>query len=200
MPTNEYALHDGDRWFLYLPQAPHEFATEAVLADGLQGEPAQLDHWWGFDHKPERVEIRRENDPEPIVLTGPWLEISGAPPQLLPPGTRWFVNLPFALRERAEYAHVFPGHLVGFRGYIYDTIHKAYGDARVYIYENTLRVRTASSDGLVIMSRDWTFPDHIEGSNLAVALEHLEDYVDGLLAEVADFLDARCAQCGERWY
>lgn len=57
--------------------------------------------------------VQEEVASEPEVMAGPWLVLDGAPP---PDDPRvWTCKLPFALANRPEYRHLFPGHLEGFR-------------------------------------------------------------------------------------
>lgn len=52
-------------------------------------------------------------EPEPVTVPGPFVRLDGAPKP--DDGLAWLAHLPYALRERLEYLHLFPGRLVGFR-------------------------------------------------------------------------------------
>jgi hypothetical protein len=57
----------------------------------------------------ERTIIRSEVDLSDCI------ELVAHPPGAIPAGATWHSNLPYELRERNEYLHLFPGYLTGFR-------------------------------------------------------------------------------------
>lgn len=60
----------------------------------------------------ERPIIRTEVDLSDCV------ELAGTPPGAFPVGSTWHSKLPFELRERGEYLHLFPGYLTGLRAVV----------------------------------------------------------------------------------
>lgn len=56
--------------------------------------------------------IREDQPPVREPVEGPWLRLDGEPPP--DDGLTWMANLPYTLRERREYGHLFPGKLLGF--------------------------------------------------------------------------------------
>lgn len=69
---------------------------------------------------------------EPVE--GPWLRLDGKPPGDMEDGLTWTATLPYELRERKEYLHLFPGHLSGVRDAMKDVLEQIPG----------VRVHTAS--------------------------------------------------------
>jgi hypothetical protein len=57
--------------------------------------------------------VREPGEPVTEPVVGPWLRLDGEPPPR--DGRAWVASLPFELRRRAEYLHLFPGYMPGFR-------------------------------------------------------------------------------------
>jgi hypothetical protein len=60
--------------------------------------------------------VTEEQAPETVLAEGPWLRLEGEPAQGdSHAGRSWCSELPFELRHRPEFLHLFPGYFTGFR-------------------------------------------------------------------------------------
>jgi hypothetical protein len=93
----------------------------------------------GYDAKVDALyEAVREAEPSVRErVPGPWLWLDGEPPP--DDGLDWKATLPFELRARREYLHLFPGHLDGFRDAVKEAL-EAIPGARVYTASGTFDV------------------------------------------------------------
>lgn len=64
--------------------------------------------------------VTQEQEPEVTAVEGPWLRLDGEPPA--DDGRSWKANLPYALANRREYLHLFPGYMPGFREHMQEII------------------------------------------------------------------------------
>jgi hypothetical protein len=79
-----------------------------------------------FWHLYESVTVTEQPAPETVDLSSA-VVVEGTPPPT--DGLKWVPDLPYALKHRDEYGHLFPGKLVGFRAALAERLKEEFGDA-----------------------------------------------------------------------
>lgn len=83
----------------------------------LELTEAEYDQWRDLDDDELVFQLYSAvtvpGEPQAVPVDGPWLRLDGEPQP--DDGRSWIAELPYELRYRTEYRHLFPGYLVGFR-------------------------------------------------------------------------------------
>lgn len=157
----------------------------------------------------------RDEQPEPEYVTefGPCLD--GSPPEPLPFGLEWQPKLPWALTNRPEYGHLFPGSLSGGAAYLAAELQAAFPQANVYhrhpdanvkVYRQVpfeppkpRRTKRDRDRAMVTRSAEFRLWS-IEAPSRAAALAQLDLQIREAKAEVEEMGLAACGHCGGLGY
>jgi hypothetical protein len=111
--TTGYVLEDPDAASVRFPATLT--TTEWQLRIG-QGTATDHDTLWSLYKS-----VREKQDPIEETIDGPFVVLEGGEPPA-PDAPQWTVNLLDAVTQRPEYAHLFPGHIVGLRAHVHKLI------------------------------------------------------------------------------
>lgn len=148
--------------------------------------------------------------------------LEGEPPP--DDGLTWVADLPYALKHRPEYAHLFPGVLTGFRDALRAELAAEFGefgftsagvwsrrgsdpvkvtrqvrfDPPVFVPRTLKSGRKSTRDKVEKFARrEWSFspPDRIEGSNRVEATNEWHRLIGEFVSEVRDGVEVPCGHC-----
>lgn len=139
-------------------------------------------------YEPERQDVGPVREP----VEGPWLILDGAPPPDDGMGD-WIGELPYELRHRPEYLHLFPGHFSGFR----DAMKRALEDiAGVSVYGASSATSLSVSVRLTVPKLEppdrWDARPNLKGRTARDRKKILEQHNSGL-QQVTRQLEIPCA-------
>ncbi|MER7487994.1 hypothetical protein ABTY20_19210 [Streptomyces sp. NPDC126497] len=193
--------------------------TREQFDDRVRGDEDTL---WSF-----YTAVTEEQPPLEHVYDGPVMVLEGREPPA-PDEPQWIAQLPYVLAERAEYAHLFPGHIPGLAAHMMDvframpcvdfvslnfqnrpgvhvSLYVPYDEPRTEWRANTGRDGRPLKSGRnvpVKVNRRLTLPipDRVAADSYAEALELWEQQVAHWTGVVESVSVAACSHCDGKGY
>lgn len=197
------------------------YLTQAQYLERTDDEEPTYDRLTAAVYEPVYEELPDAREP----VEGDWLILDGAPAPI--DGREWLATLPSQLRIRAEYRHLFPGFLIGFRAAVNTRLNAIPGIqsyekggaflsvyAKVHLpkldpvpwearrpprkHQGRHRDNSEITDDLITRHLEFHVPDRIEAENQAAGARNW----DAKLAEIVGYISALvahpCPGCGGR--
>ncbi|MFB7649364.1 hypothetical protein ACFC0S_16100 [Streptomyces sp. NPDC056084] len=180
------------------------------------------DEYWGLYKR-----VTRDRTPVEHVYEGPFLPLEGRQPPA-PDEPQWRADLPIELTQRAEYRHLFPGHIPGLKQYlegqieqmprvlycfvdyqgvpgIHVTVRVPFDQPRTKFRADTGRRGQPLKSGrtvpvLVDRRLELPVPAAVPGPNYETALADWDRQVAFWLAQVEEAAVAACSSCDGKGY
>ncbi|GAA1110586.1 hypothetical protein [Streptomyces javensis] len=204
------------------PKALSErYPAELSVDDWNERSNAHDEYWDLYDR------ITEDLVPVEHVYEGPFMPLEGRQPPA-PNEPQWRAELPHELTQRAEYRHLFPGHIPGLKDIVAEhiktmpkvqycfvdyqgkpgihvTVKVPFDPPRTTIRYNTDRRGRKLKSGrtvpvLVDRSLDLPVPAAVYGPNYETALVEWDRAIEYWAAQVAEASVAACSACDGRGY
>ncbi len=212
--TTGYKLSD--------PKALSERYPAELSVEDFHERVGDHDEYWGLYER-----VTEDLEPVEYVYEGPFMVLEGRQPPA-PDEPQWRAALPVELTQRAEYRHLFPGHIPGLKQHLeklitamprvkycfvdyrdrpglHITVRVPYDQPRTTFVRNTGRRGQPLKSGRTVQvtvdrSVDLPVPAAVYGENYDAALAEWEQQVEYWLEQVAEASVAACSACDGKGY